>query len=67
MAKQAVEARPPAHVDGRLVDVKARGLTPIVNLARSYPLECGVGEPRTTERLELAAAQGRIDDEHGRA
>ena len=63
MARQAVDARPPARVDGRLVDVKDDGLTPIVNLARSYALECGVGQPRTLERLELAAARGRIDDE----
>ena len=43
--------------------MKDDGLTPIVNLARSYALECGVGQPRTLERLELAAARGRIDDE----
>jgi CBS domain-containing protein len=63
MAKQAVEARPPARIDGRPIDVKAAGLTPIVNLARSYALECGLGEARTLERLDLAAAAGRIDDE----
>ena len=63
MARQAVDVRPPARVDGRLVDVKDDGLTPIVNLARSYALECGVGQPRTLERLDLAAARGRIDDE----
>ena len=39
------------------------GLTPIVNLARSYALECGVSEPGTIERLQLVAARGRIDDE----
>jgi CBS domain-containing protein len=63
MAKQAVEARPPARVDGGPIDVKIAGLTPIVNLARSYALECGVSEPGTIERLQLVAARGRIDDE----
>jgi CBS domain-containing protein len=63
MAKQAVDARPPARVDGRIIDVKADGLTPIVNLGRSYALESGIGEPRTLERLQLAATRGRIDDE----
>lgn len=64
LAKQAVAARPPARAAaGRRIDVKAQGLTPIVNLARSYALESGVTEPRTLERLELSAASGRIDEQ----
>lgn len=63
LAKQAVEARPPRHADGHGVDVKAAGLTPIVNLARSYALESGVSAAPTIDRLDLAAACGRIDQE----
>lgn len=62
-AKQAVEARPARRVDSRRVDLKAEGLTPIVNLARSYALESGVTEAGTLERLHLAARSGRIDEE----
>ena len=39
------------------------GLTPIVNLARSHALESGVTEAGTLDRLDLAAAHGRIDEE----
>jgi CBS domain-containing protein len=63
LAKQAVEARPPRRVDTRSIDVKAQGITPIVNLARSYALECGVTEAGTLRRLDLAARSGRIDEE----
>jgi CBS domain-containing protein len=64
LAKQAVAARPPVRLAaGRRIDVKADGLTPIVNLARSYALESGVTEPRTLERLKLSAAFGRIDEQ----
>ena len=63
LAKQAVEARPPRRVDGRVINVKDAGLTPIVNLARSYALESGVTEARTLDRLDLAMRHGRIDEE----
>lgn len=64
LAKQALAARPPGRATaGRRIDVKSEGLTPIVNLARSYALESGVTEPRTLERLELSAASGRIDEQ----
>lgn len=62
LAKQAVET-PPGRVDGRALDVKHAGLTPIVNLARSYALESGVTEARTLDRLDLAKNHGRIDEE----
>lgn len=64
LAKQGLDARPPGRIngDGRIVDVKAVGLTPIVNLARSYALESGVTEAGTLDRLRLATARGRIDD-----
>jgi CBS domain-containing protein len=63
LAKQAVEARPPGRVDGRTIDVKAQGITPIVNLARSYALETGVTEAGTLRRLRLVTRAGRIDEE----
>ena len=63
LAKQAVEARPPGRVDDRAINVKDEGLTPIVNLARSYALESGVTEARTLDRLDLAMRHGRIDEE----
>ena len=63
LAKQAVETRPPGRVDGRAIDVKHAGLTPIVNLARSYAMESGVTEARTLDRLDLAMNHGRIDEE----
>jgi CBS domain-containing protein len=62
LAKQAVET-PPGRVDGQALDVKHAGLTPIVNLARSYALESGVTEARTLDRFDLAMNHGRIDEE----
>ena len=41
---------------------QARGLTPIVNLARSYALEAGVTEAGTLRRLSDTASCGRIDE-----
>ena len=63
LAKQAVEARPPRRVNDRAIDIKGEGLTPIVNLARSYALESGVTEAPTLDRLDLAMRHGRIDEE----
>ena len=63
LAKQAVEVRPPGRVNGRAIDIKGEGLTPIVNLARSYALESGVTEAPTLDRLDLAMRHGRIDEE----
>lgn len=73
LARQAVEARPPrAHFRGFAVegqgpnegtlDIKRAGITPIVNLARSYALEVGVTEAGTLDRLARAAAQHRITE-----
>ena len=44
-------------------DVKHQGLTPIVNLARSYALEVGVAEAGTLHRLSSATTRGRIDEQ----
>lgn len=73
LAKQAVDVpSPPIHTRGFpfgtrdrgewTFDVKREGLTPIVNLARSYALEAGVTEAGTLHRLSSAAARGRIDE-----
>ena len=70
LAKQALDARPPRArlrafaLERRgpnegTFDVKHAGLTPIVNLARSYALEAGITEAGTLDRLALAAARGR--------
>jgi CBS domain-containing protein len=63
LAKQAVETRPPKGVDEGSIDIKHAGLTPIVNLARSYAMESGVTEAGTLDRLDLAMNHGRIDEE----
>jgi CBS domain-containing protein len=71
LAKQAVDVpAPPIPARGFpfgslrrgewTFDVKRAGLTPIVNLARSYALEAGVTEAGTLRRLSGAAACGRI-------
>lgn len=74
LAKQAVDVPVPA-IPARAFpfgtrqrgewtfDVKREGLTPIVNLARSYALEAGVTEAGTIRRLSSAAACGRIDEQ----
>jgi CBS domain-containing protein len=71
LAKQAVDVPAPmiprAFPFGALrrgewtFDVKREGLTPIVNIARSYALEAGVAEAGTIHRLSSAAACGLID------
>lgn len=72
LAKQAVDVPSPT-VPGRAFpfgarrrgewtfDVKQEGLTPIVNLARSYALESGATEAGTLDRLSVAETRGRID------
>src|SRR5262245_22582684 len=73
LARQAVDvpAPPiPARVfpfgarkrDEWTFDVKREGLTPIVNLARSYALEAGLVEAGTLRRLSGAASSGRISE-----
>ena len=74
LAKQAVDVPSPpirrralalvARDSGEWAfDVKREGLTPIVNLARSYALEAGVAEAGTLHRLSSATARGRIDEQ----
>ena len=74
LAKQAVDVPAPpiparAYPFGArrrsewIFDVKREGLTPIVNLARSYGLEAGVTEAGTLRRLSGAASCGRIDEQ----
>lgn len=73
LAKQAVDVPSPT-VPGRAFpfgalrrgewtfDVKREGLTPIVNLARSYALEVGITDAGSLRRLSGAASFGRIDE-----
>lgn len=74
LARQAMDARPPAvrlrrfKVERRgdnagTFDVKHSGLTPIVNLARSYAVEAGITERATLDRLARAAEGGRISEQ----
>jgi CBS domain-containing protein len=71
LARQALDVRP-SHPRGwspwrlgrshaRIIDLKRQGITPLVNLARSFALEAGVPVPGTLERLALAGQLGRID------
>jgi CBS domain-containing protein len=65
LARQALRARPRGirgRGGSRGLDVKGEGLTPIVNLARSYAIEAGVTAPGTLDRLAGAAERGRITE-----
>ena len=49
-----------------LLDLKHRGVLPIVDLARWAGIAAGVTSASTTERLRAAAAGGTLSDAHAR-
>ena len=72
-AAQSVDVRPPGDrfrgasillqgSRGAKLDIKRGGLTPIVNLARSYAIEAGVMESGTLARLDHARELGRLHE-----
>ena len=74
MASNALEQRPPVSFFGKFIleeggeesrglNLKLRGVVPIVSLARLKALELGIEEPETTVRLRRAAELGRSRDD----
>ncbi len=69
MANAAIEFRPPLGFFGGIradegqVDLKKRGIAPIVALGRLYGLEAQSTARTTIERLEAAAADGLLSQE----
>jgi CBS domain-containing protein len=67
LARAAVEHEAPAlglRVKGTAaVDLKARGITPVVMLARCYGLEVGATARATLERLAAARKAGLVSEE----
>ena len=76
MAGNALSFRPPLGIfkgfvlekngdNEKVLDMKARGVVPVIELARVYTLAQGIDEFNTTERLQaLAEAPGGISDEN---
>jgi CBS domain-containing protein len=70
LARTAVDPKPPLRFtgsfaldhDGKL-DIKRRGIIPIVNLARYHAIAGGVTISATVDRLEAAAASGVLSPE----
>jgi CBS domain-containing protein len=66
MAKNALDFRPPLGLFHRIreqaegVDLKKGGIIPIVSLGRLHALEAGILVRGTLDRLDAAAAAGRI-------
>lgn len=76
--RSAIVARPPTGFLGHLVvehggqhrgtlDIKRRGLGPVVDLARFAALEAGAHSTSTSERLRDAADAGTLDGEQARS
>ena len=66
MAKSALTFQPPGGLllrlrDASTVDLKLKGISPIVFLARVYGLETGARSSNTLERLQEAVRSGRIN------
>lgn len=71
MAANALKNRPPLGFFRNIVliqggdhdhtlDIKHRGLIPIIDLARVYALSAGIAENNTNERLQAAAERGAL-------
>jgi CBS domain-containing protein len=71
MAANALKNRPPLGFFRNIVliqggdhdhtlDIKHRGLIPIIDLARVYALSAGIAENNTNERLQVAAERGAL-------
>ncbi len=76
--RSAIATRPPTGFLGHLVvehggqhrgtlDIKRRGLGPVVDLARFAALEAGAHSTSTSERLRDAADAGTLDGEQARS
>jgi CBS domain-containing protein len=74
MARDALSRRPPIGLFGRLIleragehsdslDLKHRGLSPIVDLARAYALGSGCAEANTLDRLRCAENRGALSQD----
>jgi CBS domain-containing protein len=76
MADNALNHRPPlgffrrfvqeddgTHVEG--LNLKHRGIVPITDLVRMRALECGISEPNTFRRIELAVEAGAMNENDG--
>jgi CBS domain-containing protein len=68
MAKAALEFTPPSGLRLRFgtdtdIDLKFRGISPIVFLARCYAIEVGAQERNTLERLDAVARAGLIGED----
>jgi CBS domain-containing protein len=70
LARTAMDPRPPLRftgsfatgADGR-IDIKRRGITPLVNLARFHAIGRGLTISATADRLVAAAESGALDAE----
>ena len=66
MSQTALEFRPPLNFFRRIrdndgqVDLKKGGVAPIVHMARFYALQAGMRARSTFERLDAAAAAGKL-------
>jgi CBS domain-containing protein len=66
LARAAVERAPPASIrlrGGEEVDLKAQGITPVVQLARCYGVEVGTPARATLDRLGAARDAGLLSPE----
>jgi CBS domain-containing protein len=74
LARSALDFKPPTGFRGRVVllrhgehagtlDVKQRGLLPIIDLARLFGLEAGSAAKSTLERLRAAGEAGVLDED----
>ena len=53
-------------VEGKVLDLKAQAITPIIDLARSYAVAEGIEATNTVERLRAASEAGVLDAEAAR-
>jgi CBS domain-containing protein len=70
LGRTAADPKPPLRFGGSLavdqhgkIDIKRRGIIPIVNLARFHALANGVTISATVDRLEAAAESGALSSE----
>lgn len=74
LARAALEHRPPlgffrqfvldvGGAEGKALDLKHRGIAPVVGLARVYALSCGSEEVETRERIRDAVERKGLTDE----
>lgn len=58
--RRFVQERDGSHTEG--LNLKHRGIVPIIDLVRMRALECGIREPNTFRRLERAAEEGALNE-----